>query len=173
MEKEKNDYAFIDSQNLNLNIRNQGWILDLARFRVYLKDKYAVNKAFVFIGFVETNKDLYDFLSRVGYTCIFKPTLENKDGTTKGNCDAELVLQTMIEYNNFNKAVIVTGDGDFYCLIKYLIGNNKLRILLIPNKLKFSALLRFFEIKPYLRYMNDLRIKLEYKKKRPHKDETL
>lgn len=171
--KKEGNYAFIDSQNLNLNIRNQGWILDFAHFRVYLKDKYGVDKAFLFIGFVESNKDLYDFLSRTGYICIFKPTLENKNGIIKGNCDAELVLHTMIEYSNFDKAVIVTGDGDFYCLVKYLIEKGKIQAVLIPNKLKFSALLKFFEVRPFLRYMNDLRNKLEYKKKRPHKDETL
>ena len=171
--KKINNYAFIDSQNLNLSIRGLGWILDFARFRVYLKEKYAVDKAFIFIGFVESNKKLYDFLSRVGYICVFKPTLEYKDGHTKGNCDAELVLQTMIDFNDFDKAVIVTGDGDFYCLAKYLISKDKLKAVLIPNKHKFSALLRFWEIRPYLRYMNDLQGKLEYKKKRPHKDETL
>ena len=173
MKKDFANYAFIDSQNLNLSIRDLGWILDFARFRVYLKEKYGVEKAFLFIGFVESNKDLYDFLSKSGYICVFKPTLEYKSGETKGNCDAELVLQAMVEYNNFNKAVLVTGDGDFYCLAKYFVEKNKLQSILIPNKFKFSALLKFWEVRPYLRYMNDLRKKLEYIKKRPHKDETL
>jgi len=35
-----NNYAFIDSQNLNLSIREQGWVLDFKKFRIYLKDKY-------------------------------------------------------------------------------------------------------------------------------------
>src|SRR3989338_2417540 len=129
MKPVRNNYAFIDSQNLNLAIRDQGWILDFKRFRVYLTEKYGVSKAFIFIGYVETNKKLYDFLASVGYVCIFKPTLAYKDGHTKGNCDAELVLQTMIEFQNFEKAVIVTGDGDFYCLAKYLIDQKKLEAL--------------------------------------------
>ncbi len=85
MKREENNHAFIDSQNLNLNIRNQGWILDFAHFRVYLKEKYAISKAFLFIGYVEGNKKLYDFLARVGFICIFKPTLEYKDGSTYGS----------------------------------------------------------------------------------------
>ena len=172
MNKE-NNFAFIDSQNLNLNIRNQGWVLDFARFRVYLRDKYGVTKAFLFLGYVEENKKMYDFLERSDYVCIFKPTLEYKDGTTKGNCDTELVLQAMIEYTRYEKAVIVSGDGDFYCLVKYLFDNNKLKSILIPNRLKFSALLKVGILRPYLRYLNDLKEKLDYKKKRPHKDETL
>jgi uncharacterized LabA/DUF88 family protein len=173
MKKSRNNYAFIDSQNLNLSIRALGWKLDFSRFRVYLKENYAVTKAFLFIGYVEGNNDLYTSLQEAGFICIFKPTLEYKDGTTKGNCDAELVLQAMIEYQNYDKAVVVTGDGDFYCLVKYLIENIKLEALMIPNKFKFSALLRFKIVRPHLRFMNDLRQMLEYKKKRPRKDGTL
>jgi uncharacterized LabA/DUF88 family protein len=63
---------------------------------------------------------LYSKLQEAGFICVFKPVLKNKDGSIKGNVDAELVLQTIHEINNFEQAVIVTGDGDFYCLIKYL-----------------------------------------------------
>ena len=171
--KKQNNYAFIDSQNLNLSIQSLGWKLDFARFRVYLKEKYHIEKAFLFIGYVEGNSDLYTFLQSAGFICIFKPTLEYKDGTTKGNVDAELVLQTMIEYKNFDRAVIVSGDGNFYCLIKYLLEQNKLKAVLIPNYLSFSALLKFKIFRPHLRFMNNLSNKLSYEKKRPYKDETL
>ena len=112
------NYAFIDSQNVNLAIQAQGWKLDFRRFRIYLHEKYSVEKAFLFIGFIQGNTDLYKNLQEAGYICIFKPTLKYKDGTTKGNCDAELVLQTMIELLNFDKALIISGDGDFHCLVK-------------------------------------------------------
>jgi uncharacterized LabA/DUF88 family protein len=162
----ENNYAFIDSQNLNLSIRSLGWKLDFKRFRIYLTEKYSVEKAFLFIGFVDGNNDLYTALQEAGFILIFKPTLKYKDGTTKGNCDAELVLQTMIEFQNYDKAVIVTGDGDFYCLVKYLIEKKKLGILVIPNRLKYSALLKFKLFRPYLRFMNDMKSKLAYKKEK-------
>jgi uncharacterized LabA/DUF88 family protein len=47
-------------------------------------------------------------------------------GKVKGNVDAELVLHAMIEYPNYDKALIVTGDGDFFCLVEYLIKQDKL-----------------------------------------------
>ena len=166
MEKKKNNYAFIDSQNLNLSIRALGWKLDFRRFRIYLKEKYNISKAFLFIGYIEGNNDLYIRLQEAGFICIFKPTLKYKDGTTKGNCDAELVLQAMIEFPNYENAVIVTGDGDFYCLVKYLIEKSKFEALLIPNRFKFSALFKFLHVKPFLRYMNDLEGKLSYKKEK-------
>ncbi len=155
------NYAFIDSQNLNLGIRDQGWRLDFSRFRIFLKDKYKVIKAFLFIGYIKENEGLYDYLKKSGYILIFKPILEIKRGKKveiKGNVDAELVLHTMIEYENFNKAIIVSGDGDFHCLIEYLKKKRKLGRLLIPNQAKFSQLLYKF-IKD-IDFISNLRVKL-------------
>ena len=166
MKKKGNNYAFIDSQNLNLAIRELGWKLDFRRFRIHLEEKYAVSKAFLFIGYIEGNTDLYTSLQKAGFICIFKPTLKYKDGTTKGNCDAELVLQAMIEYANYDKGVIVSGDGDFYCLVDHLIEKKKLESVIIPNRFKFSALLKLKLFRPYLRYMNDLEGRLAYRKEK-------
>ena len=164
MKTKENNYAFIDSQNLNLAIRNQGWTLNFGRFRRYLSDKYGVAKAFLFIGYVPTNQNLYTMLQEQGFILIFKPTLVLKNGKIKGNVDAELVLHAMIEYPNYSKAVIVSGDGDFHCLIKYLKGKGKLKKLIIPNRSKFSSLLR--EFLPYdVDFMNNLKGKLGSKKR--------
>jgi uncharacterized LabA/DUF88 family protein len=156
----ENNYAFIDSQNLNLAIREQGWVLDFGRFRRYLEDKYQIRKAFIFIGLVALNQGLYTALQKDGYILVFKPTLTLPTGKVKGNVDAELVLHTMIEYPNFDKALIVTGDGDFYCLVDYLIKKKKLLNLMIPNELKFSSLFR--KLRPHIVFMNNLKDKLEY-----------
>lgn len=161
MKTDKNNFAFIDSQNLNLAIKEQGWRLDFKRFRVYLSDKYSVTRAFIFIGFVPTNQSLYTSLQESGFILIFKPTLAMPDGKVKGNIDAELVLHTMIEYGNYDKAVIVSGDGDFHCLVEYLRKQGKLERVIVPDRHKFSSLLRKFS--GDLAFMNDLRGKLEYK----------
>lgn len=166
MKKTANNYAFIDSQNVNLAIRDQDWRLDWQRFRVYLEEKYGVTKAFLFIGYVEGNNPLYVALQDAGFTCVFKPTLTYKDGTTKGNCDAELVLHAMHELPNYEKAIIVTSDGDFYCLVQYWLERDKLERVLVPNQYKYSALLKRFG-KKQMDFMNGLRTKLEYKKRTP------
>ena len=165
--QEPKNYAFIDSQNLNLSIRSLGWKLDFKKFRIYLKEKYKVEKIFVFIGYVSGNEPLYTFLQKAGYLLVFKPTLEYKKGGkyhTKGNVDAELVLHTMIELNNYNKAIIISGDGDFHCLVEHLISRDKLRKILIPNQAQCSVLLKRFPSE-YLAFVSDLRKKLEYKKR--------
>ena len=58
MQKQQNNYAFIDSQNLYLGVLGSGWKIDYKKFRVYLKEKYNASKAFLFIGYLEGNNDL-------------------------------------------------------------------------------------------------------------------
>jgi len=163
MKLKENNYAFIDSQNLNLSIQGQGWKLDFKRFRKYLDDKYGVTKAFIFIGYIATNESLYTALQMYGYILIFKPTLTLPSGKPKGNIDAELVLHAMIKYSNYKKAIIVSGDGDFYCLIEHLKKREKLERVIIPDRYKFSSLLR--EFTSDMVFMNDLKDKLDYKKR--------
>ncbi len=157
--------AFIDSQNLNLGVRSLGWQIDYKKFRLYLKNKYGVNRAFMFIGLVSNNQKLYTQLQAAGYILIFKPTVryfENGKETVKGNVDAELVLHaSAIEFPDYDKAIIVSGDGDFACLLEYLEDKGKLLHVFTPNN-KYSKLL-----KPYAKYIvqiSRLKSSLEYKK---------
>jgi uncharacterized LabA/DUF88 family protein len=177
-------YAFLDSQNLNLGVRNdiynkhtgklvyRGWQLDFIRFFIYLRDKYKVDKAYLFIGRVPQNESLYSSLENAGYTVIYKPTLQRWHGNekeTKGNVDAELILHTMIQLPNYGKAIIVAGDGDYHCLIEYLESLGKLNRVLIPNRYSYSSLLSRF--RDYFDYVSDLRGKLEYHKQATKKRE--
>jgi len=159
MLKAENNFAFIDSQNVYLSLRSLGWKIDWKRFRIYLKEKHGVVKAYMFIGYMEGNNSLYEIIQDAGFIIIFKPVLKHKDGEVKGNVDAELVLHTMIQWNNFSKALIITGDGDFYCLVQHLLENNKLKTVLVPNRHKYSALLKKFAGK-HIAFMNDLKSKI-------------
>lgn len=155
-------YAFIDSQNLNLGtgkdiVKNnkviyKGWKLDFKKFRKYLSDKFRVSKAYLFIGYIKKNQNLYGSLKSYGYKLVFKPTIADKFGKTKGNVDAEIVLHSCaIQYKNYDKAVIVSGDGDFYCLHEFLVMNRKLKSIIIPNrKSESSLLIKFQEYKTFL-----------------------
>lgn len=164
MNKKENNFAFIDSQNLNLGIQSLGWKLNYKRFRIYLKEKYKVSTAYLFIGYIPDNQDLYSSLQESGYVLVFKPTLPDKNGEVKGNVDADLVLQAMIDYNRYSKAVIVTSDGDFYSLVKYLYKNNKLKCVMSPYFKTCSVLLKK-TAKEKIVFMSNLKKKLEYKEK--------
>lgn len=168
----KANYAFIDSQNLNLGIQRAGWKLDWKKFRVFLKEKYNVENAYMFIGYLPENEDLYNQMHEAGYLVALKPTLEmfataeeqareDKDKPpTKGNVDAELVMFVMKEMPNYDKAIIVSGDGDFYSLIEYLKDRNKLMHIMTPNW-RYSTLLKPFE--SYIIRLDTLRSELSYR----------
>lgn len=168
-------YAFIDSQNLNLgtskDIRSKkgkliykGWKLDFKKFRVYLRDKFHLSKAFLFIGYIKENERMYRRLKSFGYELIFKPTTKDSSGKPKGNIDAELVLHSAaIEFPKYEKAVIVSGDGDFRCLHEYLVGKKKLLKIIIPNSKTASMFLNDYNsFKVFLEFERN---KLEFFKK--------
>lgn len=175
--KRPNNYAFIDSQNLNLGVQKVGWKMDWRRFRQWLADKYDVTHAFMFIGYMAENESLYELMHDHGYLVVLKPTLEvkprpedetSKDGEeqkpiVKGNIDADLVLYAMKEYRNYDKAVIVSGDGDFFGLIEYLAQQNKLLKLFTPNQ-RYSTLLKDFE--EYTECLDQHRNELAYHDRR-------
>ncbi len=158
-------YAFIDSQNLNLGVRSSGWKIDYKKFRLYLTNKYGVERAYMFIGLIGNNQKLYTKLQMAGFILIFKPTVkyfENGKQTVKGNVDAELVLHAAaIEYQNYDKAIIVSGDGDFACLADFLKENEKLLHIFAPNN-KYSKLLKPFS--QYVVLVGQFRKSVEYKK---------
>lgn len=168
----KNNYAFIDGQNLHFGIKSLGWKLDHKKFRAYLEQEHGVSKAYIFLGFMEEHQDLYNVLQEAGFICFFKPLVRYEDGTIKGNVDADMVLQVMVDLEKYDKAVIISGDGDFSGMLRHLIYKNKLGQVIIPNRDKYSSLfdrLDGFDEKN-VTYMNDLRSKLSYNVgKKPYK----
>ncbi len=157
-----NNFAFIDAQNVHLGIKSLGWDLDWKKFRVYLKDKYLVTTAYLFIGFIQSNQDLYSLLQKAGYVLIFKPIILDSDGKAKGNCDADLVLRAVLEEKSYDKAVIVTSDGDFYSLVRHLYEQDKLEMVLSPYAKTCSKLLKR-EAKGKINYMSNLNMKIGLK----------
>jgi uncharacterized LabA/DUF88 family protein len=156
-----NNFAFIDGQNLNLGIAELGWKVNWKRFRVHLDEHYGVSRAYYFIGYVPDNQRLYTGLQNAGYTLVFKQVTFGS-GKPKGNVDAELVLQAMIEYGSYDRAVIVTSDGDFACLVRYLSEQEKLERVLSPNRKGCSALLKQ-AARTKLDFLEDTRRKIEYR----------
>lgn len=138
--------------------------MDFRKFRIYLKEKYGVRKAYLFIGYLEGNQNLYKSLQEYGYVLVFKPILENSDGKVKGNVDAELVLYAMIDYKKYDQAVIITNDGDFFCLVEYFYRKNKLKKVVSPNRNSCSALLKR-AAKEKIDFLDYQREKLKRKRK--------
>ena len=177
MEKIENNYAYIDGANLHRGIVGFGWALDYGRFRVWLTEKYGVKNAYIFIGLIPKYKDLYTHLQECGFTLIFKEVVYNKEnGKPKGNCDADLVLQAVRDAyeNKFDKAIIVSSDGDYASLIKFLKECGKLRVILSPHTKDYCSILLKRTNVP-IAYLNDQKLILldrVRKEKAPDADGT-
>ena len=143
MKKEQSNIAYIDAANLYNGIVSQKWKLDYKRFRIWLSEKYGVKLAYLFIGLVPKNKNLYTKLQEDGYTLVYKEVIYDGAGKPKGNCDADLVLSATRDYyeNKFGKAIIVTSDGDYASLIKFLNDGGKLETVLSPAVEKKCSIL--------------------------------
>lgn len=152
--------AFIDGNNLYKSGLDIGWKLDTRKFRIHLTETYQVSKAYYCIGYIPSNIKLYNRLQSEGYELIFKK-VQYINGQPKGNVDAELVLKCMTQYRVYDKAVIVTSDGDFSCLVKYLVQKGKLRNVIASKRVLCSDLLQEAS-GTYISYLDDLRRKLEY-----------
>ncbi len=163
--------------------------MDWKKFYEYLKTEYGVTRAFLFIGYMYEHEDMYHGLHDMGYSVVLKPTVggmgpadessaggngssgkngdKKKDGpAVKGNVDAELVLYAMKFLPKYEKAIIVSGDGDFYCLAEYLAEKNRLKAIMTPNRF-YSSLLKPYE--KYIIRIDELRRELAYKDHQPRR----
>lgn len=132
----KTDYAYIDGANLDKGTAELGWRIDYKKFYVWLKDKYEINAAYIFIGYVSKYENLYAKMRAAGFILIFKDTSNIGYGQIKGNCDADLILRVTRDVfeTSINKAIIVSSDGDFSCLIKFLQEKKKAVTILSPSR---------------------------------------
>lgn len=138
----KNGTAYVDASNLKFGIEQSGWNLDYKSFRSWLRDKFGVSKVILFMGLIPNNFELYNYLQSIGYDISFKPTITSKEGRTKGNVDGELILNIARDFyeNNLDNAVLVSGDGDYHCIVEFL-KEKKISIQIVSPNHKYLSLL--------------------------------
>lgn len=143
-----NNQAFIDGQNLYMNTKESNWRVDLNRLRIYLAEKYNVEKAYYFIGSQDNdNAELYELIRSAGFMLVFRPHSLDMRGNKKGNVDTDVVFTIMskiADRESFDKVVLVSGDGDYFRMVDYLIKKNRFAKLLAPNKHSMSSLYKPF-----------------------------
>ena len=174
MKQRGNNFAFIDGANLHRGIDSIGWKIDYTRLRIWLSEKYGVTRAYIFIGLIPKYKDLYTYLQEAGFTLVFKEVIYDGAGKPKGNCDADLVLQAARDAyeNKFDTAIIVSSDGDYAGLVKFLKERNKLRTILSPHTKDLCSILLKRTNAP-IAYLNDQKSILQIRKeKAPDADKT-
>ncbi|MHB1316882.1 MAG: NYN domain-containing protein [Minisyncoccota bacterium] len=123
-----------------------------------LEDGYAKNiiqyNVYIFIGLVPERVAFYEHLQSCGYILVFKQTVSVGE-KIKGNCDAELVLKTASDFytNSFTSCMLITGDGDFGCLVEFLRDKKVIHGVLAPDEKKCSILIRNKNIE--ITFLND------------------
>lgn len=140
-EKKENNYAFIDTQNIIRGVEILGWSIDWQRFQIYLQNKYHITKTYLFLGYLKQNENTYQELRGMGFELIFKEVYEF-NGKIKANIDVELAMQVIIDVQNFDKAVVISADGDFHSLIKFLKEKDKFRMCIAVLPEKTSVLIK-------------------------------
>jgi uncharacterized LabA/DUF88 family protein len=141
------NYAFIDGQNLHMGTAKREvdpWKIDLVRFRIYLEQKYQVTKAFYFLGYLDETKELlYESIQSAGFILVFREHSSKMLGKKKGNVDSDLILYVMKKLyykEDFDKIILVSGDGDYKQLVDFLIQESKLEKIIFPDGKRASSL---------------------------------
>ncbi len=145
---------YVDGNNLYRSAKELGFEIDYKKFRGWLRQKYKTTNVYLFIGLVPERVKFYQYLQESGFILIFKQTV-SVSGTIKGNCDAELVLKTTSDFYTkaFDRCILITGDGDFGCLVEFLENNSALNCVLAPDENKCSILLKNKNIE--ITFMNE------------------
>lgn len=141
------NFAFIDGQNLRYNTLNskRPWVPNLAKFRVYLREKYLVDKAYYFVGaYVKHMRPVYQKIHAAGYILIFREHPSKSFSRKKGNVDTDIVFMMMRVKNQADGVILVSGDGDYFRTVKHLVRKDKFVKLLAVNKNSTSRLYRDF-----------------------------
>lgn len=145
MDKEQN-LAYIDGQNLYYGTKENNWKIDFKKFRIYLRDKYNVTEAFYFFGYIdEQQQSLYTNLQQAGFIVTFREHISTLKGQKKGNVDTDIVFEMMKalhERKDFNRILLISGDGDYKKVVDYLITCDKFKKILFPNRNAASSLYR-------------------------------
>jgi len=139
--------AFIDGQNLHMGTAKREkdpWKIDLARFRIYLREKYNVDEAYYFLGYVqEENQELYDEIQRAGFILKFREHNPAMIGKKKGNVDSDIIfhiMKKMYKKDDFKNIVLVSGDGDYKLVVDFLIEEKRFVKILFPDLDRASSL---------------------------------
>jgi len=165
-------FAYIDAANLERGSASEQIDLDYQNFYIWLQEKYHIDRVYYFIGYLPKFDERYKYLEEIGFVIVFKEVVYNK-GTPKGNCDADLIVYVMRDYfeGYCKKVILVSSDGDYAVLVKFLLEQGALRTVISPSAPnRCSILLK--RLKVSITYLRDIPKKTHKNKKAPAQDKT-
>lgn len=173
VEQKAANIAYVDGQNLHMGTAKSQpeWRVDLKRLRRYLAEKYAVADAYYYLGYVQTGENydrLYEEIQKAGFILVFREHNSVMVGTKKGNVDSDIIFNAMKRLylrEDFDKIVLVSGDGDYKMLVDFLISEERFEKILFPNKKYASSLYKSIS-RQYFAYLSDEGVKAKIASKR-------
>lgn len=158
--------AYIDAANLHKGVGSENWIMDYRKFRSWIRQKFGVSDAVVFIGLMSKHADLYTWLQEAGYRLVFKDVVYDGAGKAKGNCDADLVLQAARDHfeSGIRSVVLVSSDGDYASLVRFWLEKKVVCTVVSPAPIKRCSVLLKRTGAPIV-YLSDVKHKLRYNHK--------
>lgn len=158
-------YAFVDASNIIYGARAEGWFIDQKKLYQYLKQKFSVLKVFFYYGKDSKSEKKERFLQKLkefGYILRVKE-IKRFGSKSKANCDVDLTMDVLLMIKEYQRAILLTGDGDFAPLLDYLISKKK-KIIVISSPKRTAR-----EIKAIVRDehidFGSLKFLIEYKKR--------
>ncbi len=166
MRKSENNFAYIDGANLHKGVESSEWKLDYNKFRSWIRQKFVVTEAYLFIGLMPKHADLYTSLQSTGYKLVFKEIIYDGSGKAKGNCDADLVLQAAKDYyeNSPVNVVLVSSDGDYAPLVRFWHEKKVYCTVVSPAPIEKCSILLKRTGAPIV-YLGDMKHKLGFRLK--------
>ena len=132
--------VFIDASNIYFSQKTLGWRIDFKKLLDYFKRETDLFRI-TFYGALnpdnERERKFHDFMEIIGYAVKHKKIkfIRDKDdheygGHNKGNVDVDLTIDAVHFKNDYDSFVLLSGDGDFESLLKYLKTHGKRCIVL-------------------------------------------
>ncbi|MFN4212702.1 MAG: NYN domain-containing protein [Microgenomates group bacterium] len=107
----------------------------------FLSEKFDVIETRYYTGFKDGDQKMKKFLARLrqlGIKTLTKPLkfIKDKKGNLiyKSNSDVEMTVDILLEVNNFEVLILISGDSDFIHLIKVLQKHFQKKIVVYSSR---------------------------------------
>jgi len=130
---------FVDGANMFYAQRKLGWQIDYAKVYQHFTDKKEAYNAFYYTGIKGPKSDntFIQKLTFLGYTVRTKEVkkIRKEEGQTdeKCNLDIEIAIDMFNTADNYDKAIIFSGDSDFERAIELLRSKGK-KIVVVSTR---------------------------------------
>lgn len=130
--------VIIDAANLESSVKSLNYWIDYIKLKNLFSDNLAEIRNYCVHHDTDNQNNFFVFLKKNGFKLITKPLkliktqdIERGD-IRKANFDVEIAVDVMERIDNFDTAILFSGDSDFDYLIRNLRIKNK-RVIVVST----------------------------------------